>query len=53
MLSNFPIEVFDRSDGAEPRWPTLGVKIIPQLPAGSVQLFPDIAMLDAPVLHLR
>ena len=52
MLSNFPIEVFDRTDGAEPRWPTFGVKIIPELPAGSAQLFPDIAMLAAPVLHL-
>lgn len=52
VLSNFPIEIFDRSDGAEPRWPTLGVKIIPQMPAGTAQLFPDIAMLAAPVLHL-
>jgi NTE family protein len=52
VLSNFPIEVFDRTDGAEPRWPTLGVKIIPELPGGSAQLFPDIAMLTAPVLHL-
>jgi NTE family protein len=52
VLSNFPIEVFDRTDGAEPRWPTLGVKIIPELPVASAQLFPDIAMLAAPVLHL-
>jgi NTE family protein len=52
MLSNFPIEVFDRTDGAAPRWPTLGVKIMPGLPAGTAQLFPDIAMLAAPVLHL-
>ena len=52
MLSNFPVEVFDRTDGAEPRWPTLGVKIFPELPAGTAQLFPDIAMLAAPVLHL-
>ena len=52
MLSNFPVEVFDRTDGAEPRWPTLGVKIFPGLPAGSAQLFPDIAMLAAPVMHL-
>jgi NTE family protein len=27
MLSNFPIEVFDRSDGKPPRWPTFGVKL--------------------------
>ncbi|HLF99539.1 MAG TPA: patatin-like phospholipase family protein [Acidimicrobiia bacterium] len=27
MLSNFPIEVFDRRDGKPPRWPTFGVKL--------------------------
>jgi NTE family protein len=27
MLSNFPVSVFDRTDGAEPRWPTLGIKL--------------------------
>ncbi|MGA8115613.1 MAG: patatin-like phospholipase family protein [Actinocatenispora sp.] len=27
MLSNFPIEVFDRTDGQPPRWPTYGVKL--------------------------
>ena len=27
MLSNFPIEVFDRSDGQPPRWPTFGIKL--------------------------
>ena len=42
VLSNFPIEAFDRTDGAEPRWPTLGVKVIPELPAGSAQLLPRI-----------
>jgi predicted acylesterase/phospholipase RssA len=42
ILSNFPIEAFDRTDGAEPRWPTLGVKVIPELPAGSAQLLPRI-----------
>lgn len=26
VLSNFPIDVFDRLDGAQPRWPTFGVK---------------------------
>jgi NTE family protein len=52
LLSNFPIQVFDRTDGDKPRWPTLGVKIIPELPAASAQLFPDVAMLAAPVLHL-
>lgn len=27
MLSNFPIEVFDRTDGRAPRWPTFGIKL--------------------------
>ncbi len=27
MLSNFPIDVFDRTDGEPPRWPTFGVKL--------------------------
>jgi NTE family protein len=27
MLSNFPIEAFDRTDGKRPRWPTFGIKL--------------------------
>jgi NTE family protein len=27
LLSNYPITVFDRSDGRKPRWPTWGVKL--------------------------
>jgi NTE family protein len=27
MLSNFPIGVFDRTDGKPPRWPTFGIKL--------------------------
>lgn len=27
LLSNFPVEVFDRTDGKAPRWPTFGVKL--------------------------
>ena len=27
MLSNFPIAVFDRTDGRPPRWPTFGMKL--------------------------
>jgi NTE family protein len=27
MLSNFPVEVFDRSHGNPPRWPTFGIKL--------------------------
>jgi NTE family protein len=52
VLSNFPIEIFDRTDGAKPRWPTLGVKVIPALPAGDAQLFPGIALPALPPVHL-
>lgn len=27
MLSNFPVDVFDRRDARPPRWPTLGLKL--------------------------
>ena len=27
LLSNFPVSIFDRIDGAPPRWPTFGVKL--------------------------
>jgi NTE family protein len=27
MLRNFPIDAFDRSDGGDPRWPTIGIKL--------------------------
>ncbi|MGN6794325.1 MAG: patatin-like phospholipase family protein [Streptosporangiaceae bacterium] len=27
MLMNFPINAFDRADGAPPRWPTIGIKL--------------------------
>ena len=27
VLSNFPIAVFDRTDGSPPRWPTFGVRL--------------------------
>lgn len=30
MLSNFPVEVFDRGDGAPERWETLGIKLSAQ-----------------------
>lgn len=42
MLMNFPISAFDRTDGAAPRWPTIGIKLsgapaaqVPDRPARS------------------
>jgi NTE family protein len=41
LLSNFPVESFDRPDGAPPRWPTIGIKL--SSPAGSRDMFPSVA----------
>jgi NTE family protein len=40
VLSNFPIDVFDRTDGLPPRWPTFGVKLLPLLPMDAAKLVP-------------
>jgi NTE family protein len=34
LLSNFPIDSLDRIDGIAPRWPTFGVRVMPNPPAG-------------------
>jgi NTE family protein len=44
VLSNYPIEIYDRTDLRPPRWPTFGVKVVPGLPAGGPELFPGIAL---------
>jgi NTE family protein len=28
LLSNFPVDAFDRNDGRPPRWPTIGIKLV-------------------------
>jgi NTE family protein len=45
VLSNFPIDVFDRTDGKTPRWPTFGVTLIPVLPQGNEKLLPGLGIL--------
>lgn len=52
VLSNFAIDVFDRRDGGLPRWPTFGVKLLPKLPEGRVELFPLLGLLPRGPLHL-
>ena len=52
VLSNFAIEVFDRTDGKTPRWPTFGVRLLPDLPAGSAHVFPALALPMVPPLRL-
>ena len=52
VLSNYPIEIFDRTDLRPPRWPTLGVKVMPELPAGDPELFPGVALPALPPVKL-
>ena len=35
MLSNFPIDVFDRTDGELSRWPTIGIKLSAERSTGT------------------
>lgn len=42
LLSNFPITVFDRTDGEKPRWPTWGVKL-----SGEPSAMPDRPVRNA------
>jgi NTE family protein len=45
VITNYPIDAFDRTDGRPARWPTTGVTLIPQLPAGATRLLPQLAPL--------
>jgi NTE family protein len=45
VLSNFPIDSFDRTDGGEPRWPSFGVTVLPNLPEGNDRIIPALAPL--------
>jgi NTE family protein len=45
LISNYPIDAFDRTDGMPPRWPTFGVTLLRQLPAGSTKVVPALRAL--------
>ena len=45
LLSNFPIDSLDRGDGRKPRWPTFGVTVMPNPPAGRDMLARALAAL--------
>jgi NTE family protein len=45
LLSNFPIDSLDRTDGAKPRWPTFGATLLPNLPADNEQVIPALRPL--------
>lgn len=42
LLSNFPIDSLDRSDGRKPRWPSFGITVLPNLPQGNDKLIPAL-----------
>jgi len=51
VLTNFPVEIFDRTDPHPRRWPTFGVRIMPDMPpAGGGGLLPG--WLTPKPLHL-
>lgn len=52
VLSNFAVEIFDRTDGKPPRWPTFGVRLFPDLPAGLDDVVPAVFSPFLPPLHL-
>ncbi|QEN16764.1 patatin-like phospholipase family protein [Mycolicibacterium sp. ELW1] len=45
LLSNYPIDSLDRCDGKKPRWPTLGVTLLPDLPENNRKVIPALAPL--------
>jgi NTE family protein len=52
VLSNFAIEIFDRTDGVAPRWPTFGVRLLPDLPAGLGDVVPFYGVPMLPTVRL-
>jgi NTE family protein len=52
VLSNFAIEIFDRTDGRKPRWPTFGVRLFPDLPAGLGDVVPWFGVPMLPAVRL-
>jgi NTE family protein len=46
ILSNFPIDSLDRTDGKKPRWPTFGVTLLPNLPEGNDDVIPALRALN-------
>jgi NTE family protein len=45
LLSNFPIDSLDRTDGKRPRWPTFGITVMPQHEAGGDRVARALALL--------
>lgn len=45
VLSNFPVDSFDRRDGREPLWPTFGITVVPELTRGVTGILPALKPL--------
>jgi NTE family protein len=45
VLSNFPIDTFDRPDGKPPRWPTFGITVLPRVTEGLGAVMPALKPL--------
>lgn len=45
VLSNFPIDTFDRPDGRAPRWPTFGITVMPSPTEGIGAVMPALKPL--------
>jgi NTE family protein len=52
VLSNFAIEIFDRTDGLPSRWPTFGIRLLPDLPAGLGDIVPVLGLPTLPTVRL-
>jgi NTE family protein len=46
LLSNFPIDSLDRTDGKDPRWPTFGITVMPSRSAGDRAINPMLRLLQ-------
>jgi NTE family protein len=45
VLSNFPIDTFDRPDSKAPRWPTFGITVVPRIAEGIGDVMPALRPL--------
>lgn len=52
VLSNFAVEIFDRTDGEKGRWPTWGVSLLPDLPEGLRAISPLLGPGFVPPMEL-
>jgi NTE family protein len=53
VVSNFPIDSLDRTDGQPPRWPTFGITLMPDIPGSDGTLLPSWLNRIAPApVHL-